>query len=76
MTNQNTELKKKGSTNQKSKQQRAGAKGGKNLGNNPDQSQRLSINQSERKENTLYSLLTEASFPWGTQCSVRQSKMC
>ena len=29
MTNQNTALKKNGSTNQKSKQERAGAKGGK-----------------------------------------------
>ena len=49
---------------------------GKNLGYDPDQLQRLSVNKSEREENTLYSLLTEASFPWGTQCSVRQSKMC
>lgn len=77
MTNQNTEFKKKNDQPIRIRGNRERVlRAGRNLGYDPDQLQRLSVNKSEREENTLYSLLTEASFPWGTQCSVRQSKMC
>lgn len=77
MTNQNTEFKKKNDQPIRIRGNRERVlRAGKNLGYDPDQLQRLSVNKSEREENTLYSLLTEASFPWGTHCSVHQSKMC